>query len=898
MNQDEFENQFVGLTGFAPMPWQSRFYMEYFDQGRLPSAADIPTGLGKTAVTALWLIALRAGRVLPRRLVYVVDRRAVVDQATDFIEGLRQRLPERERFPISTLRGKHADNREWLDDPSQPAVIVGTVDMIGSRLLFEGYGVSRRMRPYHAGLLGADSLIVLDEAHLVPPFERLLADIENGGTAYAAYHETDRALVPKLSLLSLSATGRERKGDVFRLTEQDLGNENSLTRQRLGAKKVLTIADGYPKNLAEDLAAAAWSLTEGGTLPVRCLVYCHSREDAEATCNLLQKRVKHAAPVELFVGARRGYERDKAAERLRTIGFLAGAEEQPDTVRFLVATSAGEVGIDLDADHMVCDLVPWERMVQRLGRVNRRGNGAARVLVIDTGPHVPKNVSDAEKARIEARHRRVRELLEALPHKEDGRDASPHALRELKQGADAERRALLELATTPSPLRPALTRPLLDAWSMTSLAEHTGRPEVMPWLRGWVDDEPQTTVVWRAHLPVPVFFAELKTEREKKEWRKDVEAYFEATPPQVSEQLETESRRVAEWLVSRAEQLVELAEAARKSRKSEGPLEEKPLAKDRVIAVALTGAGEFSKAFTLQELAGIRRERLQRDIENRTLVVLDRFAGLAETGTLAIKSGGAPAWVGDRDGAWPPEEQDRAGRTFPWRVVRLDGEEANPGEDWHKRFEFVLDRDGDGEVTLRLIVYRWRQIVSGEDERAIGREQQLDAHHRMAANRARQLGERLQLPEAYVKLLVLAARLHDEGKRSERWQRAFNARASGRPYAKTRGPVNVRLLDGYRHELGSVLHASRDPEFMALDSESQDLVLHLIAAHHGNARPTLATRGCDEAPPSLLESRAQEVALRFARLQRRWGPWGLAWWESLLRAADQQASKDNERGGK
>jgi CRISPR-associated endonuclease/helicase Cas3 len=59
----------------------------------------------------------------------------------------------------------------------------------------------------------------------------------------------------------------------------------------------------------------------------------------------------------------------------------------------------------------------------------------------------------------------------------------------------------------------------------------------------------------------------------------------------------------------------------------------------------------------------------------------------------------------------------------------------------------------------------------------------------------------------------------------------------------------------------------------------QDLVLHLIAAHHGFARPLIATDGCEDAPPSALEDRAREVALRFARLQNRWGQWGLAWWE-------------------
>jgi CRISPR-associated endonuclease/helicase Cas3 len=55
----------------------------------------------------------------------------------------------------------------------------------------------------------------------------------------------------------------------------------------------------------------------------------------------------------------------------------------------------------------------------------------------------------------------------------------------------------------------------------------------------------------------------------------------------------------------------------------------------------------------------------------------------------------------------------------------------------------------------------------------------------------------------------------------------------------------------------------------------------------------IETSGCKDAPPSALEERARDVALRFARLQKRWGPWGLAWWEALLRAADQQASRED-----
>src|SRR5204863_2438654 len=78
---------------------------------------------------------------------------------------------------ISTLRGQFANNREWSADPSRPAVIVGTVDMIGSRLLFSGYGIGFKAKPLHAGFLGQDVLLVHDEAHLEPAFQKLVEAI-------------------------------------------------------------------------------------------------------------------------------------------------------------------------------------------------------------------------------------------------------------------------------------------------------------------------------------------------------------------------------------------------------------------------------------------------------------------------------------------------------------------------------------------------------------------------------------------------------------------------------------------------------------------------------------------------------------------------------------------------
>lgn len=881
---DTFDVRFAALMGPEPFCWQRRLFHRHFLTGDLPLALDLPTGLGKTSVMAIWYLALKAGAPVPRRLVYVVDRRAVVDQATTVADEIKEKSDDN-TLRVSTLRGQHVDNRAWLADPAASAIIVGTVDMIGSRLLFEGYGVTRKMRPYHAGLLGADTLVVLDESHLVPPFERLLEQIAQN-IDLGAKEEVDRGLIPRFHLLPLSATGRDWDGDVFRLTDEDL--EDRVVTQRLTAKKRLSFANVEDK-LEQSLAEQAWALSEGGTKPVRVLIYCNRRDVADKTAKALADKAKNTKvdiEAELFVGSRRVWERAKAAEKLKELGFFSGGD-RPDKSAFVVATSAGEVGVDLDADHMVMDLVPFERMVQRLGRVNRLGKGDARIIVAHEGKPKPKKANEPtadEKRAVLAW--RSHGVLEMLPVDADSfHDASPGALVALKR-AHGE---AVAVASTPEPLYPALTRPLVDAWSMTSLDEHTGRPEVHPWLRGWVEDMPQTTLVWCKFLPVRV---QGGTASER-----DVAEFFEAAPPHLTEKLETRTDRVHKWLLDRAKKLAEEIEKAKVKANADSvgdvdAADPPPLKAQKVVAIALGRSGVDARLFTLDDLvkaaeSNKSKETLTRDIKDRTLILDARMGGLSGDGLFDPQEE-KTAPTPDADQAWEV--------AIGFRVRSIAPDAASPDADWHKPYLFDLRRDGEGNPLRQLRVEKYKDATATEDERSLSpkRAQFLEQHQEWTACKARELVNALGLAGDIGDAIVLAARLHDEGKKADIWQRAFGAKADG-IYAKTTGPFLRNALGGYRHEFGSLEHVKRNNQFGALSEDLQDLVEHLVAAHHGRARPVIETDGC-EGPPSVLEARACDVALRFARLQKRFGPWGLAWLEAILRAADQQASRDLDEG--
>lgn len=821
-----FDEWFAELTGQKAFPWQKSLYRE-FAAGEIPSSCALPTGLGKTSVIAIWLISLILHpEKTPRRLVYVVNRRTVVDQTTLEVERLRESLKtckflpvESRELAISTLRGQCADNREWSADPSRPAVICGTVDMIGSRLLFSGYGVGFKAKPLHAGFLGQDALLVHDESHLEPAFQTAIERVVTEQQRCGEWRP--------LRVMALSATARNAGPASSALSLSDKDLRHPIVGQRLRAHKALALdrVDDEKKFLADAIVRNAVAHAQSGRA---ILVFATRVDDVETIVARLRKE---QLACQQLTGTLRGLERDALAKSDPVFQrFLPAKSRSPDisategTV-FLVCTSAGEVGVDISADHMVCDLSTFERMAQRFGRVNRYGDrDDTRIDVVYPGSFDDDHpLTPARKATLD--------LLRRL----DG-DASPSNLGTLDE---SDRQA----AFAPPPTIPPVTDILFDAWSLTSIREPLpGRPPVAPYLHGLAEWEPpETQVAWREE--VGIVTGDL----------------LDQCPP--TELLDDYSLKPHELLRDRSDRVFKHLDALAK-RHPDQP------------AWILDDRGEIVPT-TLGDLA----DKQRKDRINNCTILLPPSVGGLTGGMLDCAS----EWANDVS-----DIVDGSERRIRIRTNAPEREAKTAGMRRVRSIALVNSENGDEEPAR----WDWYESVSLEGGRTAARPVLLTTHVEDVVNEATRIVSALPLPPQIRAAVIVAARLHDHGKRRERFQRTLGNRQYPDVLLAKAGRNGARLPEPFRHEFASLLDAQVDEAFKALDDDMQDLVLHLIAAHHGRGRPHFdVDEAFDPDAQSIdTETLAIEVPRRFARLQRAFGRWGLAYLESLLRAADWAAS--------
>lgn len=986
MNLD-FETFFEAIWGHSPYPWQSELASRVVSAG-WPRVLDLPTGTGKTAALdiALYHLLVDGGKTAPRRVILVVDRRVIVDQVGDRVEHLKQALEDalapgplasaRDRLrrivgpdvPLlesATMRGGMPRSDAWIRHPQVPVLAASTVDQVGSRLLFRGYGVSRGMQPLHAGLMGCDTLLLLDEVHLSRPFATILDDL--------ARLRGEESAVPRRSgVVELSATPGTKPsaaaGAAFGLDEADRATPRlaALLRASKPAalEQVKVRARAPEPDKREVLAAAAADharamVDEGrGTVAVVVnrvdtarRVWRHLHEDPALDVALITGRMRPLDQAETLAEVRSRVEAGRPAQ----------GEARP---LVLVATQTIEAGADYDFDGMVSECAPLDALRQRFGRVDRRGEATARLGASARGVILARSDMKSTDDRVYGEAPRLTwEWLEEIA--EDGSvdfgiDAVQHHLDDL----DSERRQAM---TRRDRAEPVLLPTHMEQWAQTAPRPHAD-PDVSLFLHGIPRDDERVAadvrIVWRADVTE----TDLSDAREPTA-RDELLQRLAVVPPGSQEAISLPLWSLRRWLSRSGEEVGEdelsdvegmaaphpraggaLVLQWQGRRDSEVvPAADVPPGAMIVVPADRGGIGEH-RTFDPDSTTPVRDlgDVVQWEQRGRPTLRLDEVVWSALKGLFRDRDSEGPeaeleeaADILDRVKQAVEREGDDALRRIadalgpsPRLVnVEVGGNGRVEEEDRPSRASWVLLGSRASSPASDDQPFGIAGAIEGgeeDDETFLGVDRDLEGHLEGVARRTVAFAEALHLPPTLRTTLRWAARLHDLGKLDPRFQLLLHggdpvAARFGPRLAKSRIPSQdaparsrarriAKYPEGQRHELVSLAMVQGSEALRArveADDGDWDLVLHLIATHHGHARPlapfvamsseegesvSWTVDGVElEGSTAHGAARADSgIADRMFRLADRYGWHEMAYLEAILRLADHRQSEFEE----
>jgi len=972
MNVEDFQSFFKCIHGFDPFPWQLRLLREVVDNG-WPEVVNLPTSSGKTAIidVAVFLLALEANgnqgiKRSRRRIFFVIDRRVVVDEAYERAEKIKRTLESASdgillevaealkkinygdlETPLEVIRLRGGLPREppFVKNPLQPAVIVSTVDQVGSRLLFRGYGVSKSMRPIHGSLVGVDSLIILDEAHISRPFAETLRNIE------MFQKDKDKKwfsvkIAEPITVVKMSATPYVLSDSKsFGLQEEDLQNE--LLKKRLSCSKITKLVEVKKssksmaeanENLSNKLREEAMDIMNNPRGEVNQVigVIANSVIVARMTFEKIRKGIKDkSADAVLLIGRIRPYERDILMKEYLPM-IIAGRDRSVNTKPlFVVATQTIEVGADIDFDALVTENASLDALQQRFGRLNRLGLRENSAGVIVKGKVPKEEIRKGHPIYGESAKETWQILLKLSNKQKKDRYIDMGAfLREEIQKMEPEN---IEKAVSPSSDAPILTPSYVDMLVQTFPPPFT-EPSIPLYLHGINAGSQDVQVIWRADLP--------KMDRKNE---RDIIETVAALPP-----VNSEVMSIPIWALSFSsditlEDIIDV----------EGVSMNDGTRSDEVNVLKWLGPDE-SEIVKLSEvmpgdtiIVPSNYGRYDRYGWNpRLSEPVDDVAeeAMLENGkiVLRINENLVHNWFPQDKG-----EEIESARSLVENAMESYGNEEDLTEICEELIDGLLEipdiknnvKDSleklkierkeyvypSNKMPYGIIIERksYDDSTEEDDTSSLTFDMELEKHSKMVADLAREFASRAGMPSDTIRDIEISANLHDIGKADPRFQ-AWLAGGdtdyliNGKILAKSKeiyatdwnairlARTNAGYPMGARHECYSVaMIEDAQNQDLVKDAHDKELVKYLVGTHHGRGRASM---------PAVNDNGMNQVAFNFNGIKvnfngehnlerldsgwtelfwevtRRYGYWGTAYIETIVRLADHICS--SRRGEK
>jgi CRISPR-associated endonuclease/helicase Cas3 len=509
--------EFFGAAtgGLSPYEWQSQVAIH-----GLPDVLSVPTGLGKTEVALAWAWRLLVDKQPePLHLVVCLPMRSLVTQTVQrlrtYFDAIKAKKPEID-VAVHQLMGGAIDD-EWVGHPDKPWVLVGTQDQLLSRALNRGFSMSRFDWPVHFGLLNNDCRWLIDEVQLMGPGLWTTSQLD------WMRRKRFPSLKPCLTTWMSATVGPSFLGTTDRVRDAlaEPSNEQIAFEDKLktaldgdaglnwwrAAKRPVAwwqpeaaaqpTNDGGKKRGAAKSAAATAVTPDAIAASVKAkhaagtlsLVICNTVDMARAVFGALST-IDHKVLL-----TSRFRREDRARHEQRLIDFDAqrknGTLPKDDPGLICVSTQVIEAGVDISAHHLFTELAPWPSMLQRLGRLNRKGGDpGAQAWIWET----PKEVGNKKVERIGPYEttdiERAKKLVDAFTPLSQNK-AFSEAIAGLN--ASKQKEVTEALQPKPSPLPRALD---VHGLFSTERDVHGGFTDVSAFVRG-TDPDLDVTVFWR-----------------------------------------------------------------------------------------------------------------------------------------------------------------------------------------------------------------------------------------------------------------------------------------------------------------------------------------------------------------------------------------------------------------